>query len=519
MRKLVTGLAAVAMALASPAQAQIEQAEVSGGTVAGTQDGDLSIFKGIPFAESPTGDLRWKAPQPVVPWVGVKQTTRFGAACMQEPGLARAMGTEAPLSEDCLFIDVWSPAKSADEKLPVIAWIYGGGFNSGATSVPLYDGAAFARQGVVFVSIAYRVGMFGFLATPELSAESGHGSGNYGMLDQIAGLRWVQDNIAQFGGDPDQVTIMGHSAGGFAVSMLAGSPLAAGLFDGVISQSGGNFTPPQSEPWGGSRSIMMSLAEADGSKWLGSLGAETLEQARALPASLLEEAQHRPGAPLAQPPVDSYVLRGDQLLMWEQGQFNDVPVLLGVTSDETSVFGGKAPTAAEFEARIRRDYGAKADAILATYPHATDAQAADSARELANETGFLWNTFTWARLQAEHGEAPAYAYWFHRPNERNPRGSGHGSEVALVFDNEDTRPGRTPWTGEDRALSKQLQSYWVNFAKTGDPNGVGLPNWPAFVPGKPTVLKLGEETRPIAVPAAERLKLLDEYFAWRRGGG
>jgi para-nitrobenzyl esterase len=514
-----TGFIALAAALALlplPASAAIEQAKTTAGTVQGEVVDGISEFKGIPFAAPPVGDLRWKAPQPPKPWSGVKQTIAFGPACMQ--GAIAQMGSKSPASEDCLYIDVWSPANAPADKLPVIAWIYGGGFNSGATSVPLYDGANFAKSGVVFVSLSYRVGVFGFLASPQLSGESGHGSGNYGLLDMIAGLKWVRDNIAQFGGDPGKVTIMGHSAGGFAVSMLNASPLAKGLFRGLISESGGNFTPPQAaESWGGTRGLPLARSETIGQAWLESLGAHTLAEARALPAATLEQAQHKPGAPPAQPPVDDYVIPGDQYLLWQQGKFNDVPILIGTTSDETAVFGSRKTTAADFVSQIRAGYGAKADEILAAFPHATDAEATDSARRLANETVFHWNTFAWARLQAEHGKHPAFAYYFDRPTAQNPNGSGHGSEVGLVFANEDNRPGRAPWTDEDRALSNELHSYWANFAKTGDPNGPDLPQWPRFTASKPSVLKLGAETKVIAVPNATQLKAVDDYFAWRRG--
>jgi para-nitrobenzyl esterase len=217
-----------------------------------------------------------------------------------------------------------------------------------------------------------------------------------------------------------------------------------------------------------------------------------------------------------QPPVDNYVLPGDQYLLWQQGKFNDVALLLGNTSDETSVFGNQKVTAGGFADQVRAGYGAKADAILAAYPHATDEEAAASARHLANETVFEWNTQAWASQQTQYGKAPAYAYYFDKPSTQNPNGSGHGSEVGLVFANEDHRPGRAAWTDADRALSAQLQGYWVNFAKTGNPNGPGLSEWPRYVPGKPTVLKVGAETKVISTPNAERLKVVGDYFAWRR---
>jgi para-nitrobenzyl esterase len=425
------------------------------------------------------------------------------------------MGSTAPASEDCLYIDVWTPANTPADKLPVIAWIYGGGFNSGATSVPMYDGTNFARQGVVLVSLSYRVGPFGFLATPELSAESGHGSGNYGLLDLVAALHWVHDNVAQFGGDPAKVTIMGHSAGSMAVSELVASPLTKGLFRGAIGESGADFAPPGA--FAGTTQQTLAQAETNGKAWLESLGAPSLAEARALAAGKVEAAQRAPGAPRFFPPLDGYVLPAPEYALWQRHAYNDVPLLIGTTSDEAAVFGGRRTvTPADFEKQVRDGYGGHADAILAAYQHATEVEAARAAKDLASDTTFHWNMFTWAALQAEHGQSPAYAYYFHRPTEANPDGSGHGSEVPLVFANEDHRAGRAAWTDEDRALSRELQGYWVNFAKTGDPNGPGLPRWPRFQPGKITVMALGKDNKPIALPVEWRLKTLADYYAWRR---
>lgn len=509
--------AALALVAAVPAHAAITQASTTAGEVQGEAVNGIGEFKGIPFAAPPVGDLRWKAPQPVQPWQGVRKTVSFGPACMQGPILAQ-MGSSAAQSEDCLYVDVWTPANAPKERLPVIAWIYGGGFNSGATSVPMYDGANFARQGVVFVSISYRVGPFGFLATPELSAESGHGSGNFGLLDMIAGLKWVRDNVSQFGGDPAKVTVMGHSAGSMAVSELVASPLAKGLFRAAIGESGADFAP--AGDFAGAGQATLAQAEASGQRWLESLGAHSLAEARALPAAKLEEAQRASGAPRFFPPIDGYVLTAPEYALWQRHAYNDVPVLIGTTSDEAAVFGGRrSVTPADFEKQVRQGYGAHADAVLAAYSHATDAQATRASKDLASDTMFHWNMFTWAGLQARYGKAPAYAYWFHRPTDANPDGSGHGSEVPLVFANEDHRAGRPAWTDEDRALSHELQSYWVNFAKTGNPNVAGLPAWPKFQPGKATVMALGKDNKPIPLPADWRLKVLDDYYAWRRGGG
>ena len=509
-------LALLAMAMGAPASAQIAQAHVTGGVVAGEVSGGLSMFKGIPFAAPPVGALRWKAPQPVRPWSGVRKATQFGAACLQTGGGGGA-GAGVPYSEDCLYVDVWSPARSPGEKLPVIVWIYGGGFTGGSTSNALYDGANFARKGVVFVSIAYRVGPFGFLATPELSRESGHGSGEYGILDQIAGLKWVQANVARFGGDPAKVTILGHSAGGFAVSMIAGSPLGKGLFRGVISESGANFMPPEQAAFAGGSIPSLKMAEAAGQGWLtGKLGVHTLAEARALPGDKVLEAA-RGGGVRFWPAVDGYVVTGDQVLQWRAGRFNDTPIIVGDVSDEAAAFGARKSTPAEFEAQVRQGYGPKAEAILAAYPHASDEQASRAATELQSDTVFDWGQFTWAREQSAHGKGKAYVYWFDKPSARDANGSSHGMEVAYVFGNLGVG-GRAQPTAEDRALSDRMQSYWVNFARTLDPNGPGLPQWPAFTAADPVVMRFGVDPGPAPDPIQARLKVLDGYYDWRREG-
>ncbi len=503
-------------AVAAPAKAQIVRVHVTGGTAAGTVVDGLSEFKGIPFAAPPLGSLRWKAPQPVSPWHGVRQATSFGPACMQSAG-ATSQAPATADSEDCLYLNVWTPAKTPHEKLPVIAWIYGGGFAGGSTSAPLYDGTHFAQKGVVFVSISYRVGSFGFLATPDLSRESGHGSGNYGLLDQIAGLQWIHSNIAKFGGDPSKVTLLGHSAGGFAVSMLAGSPVAKGLFRAVISESGANFTPPEDSPWAGTSIETLRMSEAAGETWLKNLGASNLEEARKLPAEKLLAAQRGPGTPRFWPPVDGFVVTGDQYELWREGHFNDTPILVGDVSDEAAGFGVHKTDSAAFEALVRRGYGKQADAILAVFPHATDEQATRSATQLASDTIFDWGQYTWARLESSNGKHKAYVYYFDMPTTRDPNGSGHGQEVAYVFGNLGGARRPAP-TDADQAISQEMQDYWVNFATKGNPNGPGLPPWPAFTEAVPLVMRIGVNPGPAPLPHQDELKVLDAYYAWRRAG-
>ena len=368
------------------ADAQISRARVTGGEVSGIAENGIAVFKGIPFAAPPVGPLRWKAPAPVRPWVGVKHADAFAHACMQAP---HSQGNTAPVSEDCLYLNVWTPAKSAGERLPVIVWIHGGGYVGGSTSIGMYDGAGYARKGVVLVSLAYRLGPYGFLAHQDLSRESRHGSGTYGIQDLVAGLKWVQENAAAFGGDPRNVTAFGHSAGSGAVSILAVSPLAKGLFQRVIAMSGSSFAPLQITKEGGSGLSIptLKLAEENGATFLSRLGVKSIAEARSLSA---EAIQAGTGGGLAFRPVaDGYVLPADPYSLYQEGKFNDTPVLLGDTSDETLPFGGpKSLTPAEFEAQIRRQFGEQAEAVLGAYPHATDAEALSAARHVRNDTQF-----------------------------------------------------------------------------------------------------------------------------------
>jgi para-nitrobenzyl esterase len=504
-------------ASAQLAVSQIQTAKVTGGEVQGVVAGDISIFKGIPFAAPPVGDLRWKAPAPVHAWTGMKKADAFGPACMQP---ANSQGNTAPVSEDCLYLNVWTPATKPAEKIPVIVWIYGGGFSGGSTSIPMYDGTGFAKKGVILVSVAYRVGPFGFLAHPELSRESGKGSGDYGLEDMIAGLKWVKENIARFGGDPANVTIFGHSAGGMAVNMLAASPVAKGLFQRVICMSGGSFAPLQTsnQATTGLGIPTLKLAEATGEEFLKKLGAADIKAARAMSA---EEIQKNVGGGMGggglrfRPVADGYVIPGDLYSIYQARRFNDTPILVGNTSGELGSFGGRGKvTAAQFEQQVKKQYGPYADAILKVYPHSTDAEAAKSAVGLSRDSVFGWSTWTWARLQSEKGKGKAFEYYFdyHAPNVES---SGHGSDVPYAFQTLAGGRGGAP-KPEDLKLSDMISSYWVNFAKSGDPNGPGLPNWPAFTEKdqKAMVFDANPGARP--VPNLDKLKAYDGYISWLR---
>ena len=485
--------------------------KVDGGLVQGVAEGGLAVFRGIPFAAPPLGDLRWRAPQPVVAWPGVRKADAYAPACMQSMGAPPPGG----MSEDCLYLNVWTPAASATGKLPVLVWIYGGGFNGGATSYPVHDGAKLAKRGVVLVSISYRTGVLGFFAHPELGAESpSHSSGNFGLLDMIAGLQWISRNIAAFGGDPARVTIFGESAGGIAVSMLSASPLAKGLFHGAISQSGGSFGPSNRNPQPGENMRLLADAEASGVEFAKAVGASSIKELRALtPEKLLEARRGQRG--MAWPIVDGYVIPGDQYRLYESGRFNDTPVLLGYNSDEGLSFT-RVKKAEEYAAGVRERYGPFADRLLAAYPAAGDA-VTKTARDLARDSAFGWQTWSWARLQSARGKGKVYYYYFDQHPPRTPgtpeadHGTPHGVDVPYVFENLESSA-----TTSDRHISETMAAYWTNFAKRGDPNGEGVPDWPAFSDRNPVVMHLGPTARTGPVPSADSLKVLDQYFAWRR---
>jgi len=504
-KTLSAGLLFTAFAIASYAQ-QPEPVKVDGGLVQGNVENGLTVYKGIPFAAPPVGDLRWKAPQPVVKWDGIRLTTQFA------PGSIQGGNPPSGKSEDCLYLNVWSPAKSAGDKMPVLAWIYGGGFSGGATSEHTYNGEFLARKGVILVSIAYRVGKLGFFAHPELSAENpNHVSGNYGLLDMIAGLKWIQKNISAFGGDPSKVTIFGESAGGIAVSMLCASPQAKGLFRGAISQSGGSFGPSrQTQTYPGENMKRLKDAEQDGVEYLKSTGVVSVAELRKIEADKLPG-----GRGMSWPIVDGFVIPDDQHKLYEAGKYNDVSILIGYNSDEGLSFSPpKSPD--EYINGVKSRYGKFADALIKAYP-VGETTVPKTARDLARDAAFGWQTWSWARLQARTGKSNVYYYYFDQHldySENSPRygyGSPHGQEVAYVFKTMNPNSSKT-----DLEISDYMATYWTNFAKNVDPNQAGLPIWPTFNENKPTVMYFNQKPFVGPVPSADALKVLDSYFEWRR---
>jgi para-nitrobenzyl esterase len=478
------------------------------GTVQGAFEDGLTVYRGIPFAAPPVGDLRWRAPQPASKWDGIKQTTQFA------PGPIQAWGAPAGKSEDCLYLNVWTPAKSARDRIPVLVWIYGGGFNGGSTSEPNYSGENLAKKGVVLVSIAYRVGQLGFMAHRELSAESpNHVSGNYGLLDMIAGLQWVQKNIAAFGGDPNKVTIFGESAGGIAVSMLCVSPLAKGLFHGAISQSGGSFGPPRPITFPGENLKRLPDAERGGKTYLDSAKVSSIAEMRKISADKLPAIRG-----LAWPIIDGYVIPDDQYKLYEAGKFNDTPILVGYNSDEGASFS-PPKTPEDFISGVKARYGKFADVLIKAYPVGSNT-VPKTARDLARDAAFGWHTWSWARLQSKIGKSKAFYYYFDQhPDypEDSPKagyGSPHGQDVAYVFKHVDPKNSQT--TKTDLEISEAMATYWTNFAKHGNPSGEGVPAWPAFSDANPVVMYFSQTPHVGPIPSAASLKILDTYFKWRR---
>jgi len=502
---------AAALLLAHAATADVR---VDGGVVRGARAGGLTIYKAIPYAAAPIGDLRWRAPQPVKSWRGVRRATAFASACLQT---GVSMPGEAPpvVGEDCLHINVWTPAKNRRARLPVMVFIHGGGFSNGSAAMPLYGGERLARRGVIVVSFGYRLGPLGFLALPELTRESpSHASGDYGFLDQIAALKWVKRNIAAFGGDPARVTVFGQSAGAMSISLLMASPQAKGLFEGAIGESGGVFEPLALAPnW------RLAGAEHEGEAYAASLGAPSLAELRRLPAQRLLQGK---AASISHPVIEGYVLPASPYDVFAAGRQNDVPVLLGSNEEEARALvdltGVKAQT---FDADIIHAFGPLPPTLLAGYPHATDEEAKIARADFERDLRFGWDMWTWARLQAATGDKPVFYYHFvQKPP--FPAGSvyagwgaSHFAELWYVFDHLDQEPWR--WSAADRALADAMATYWTNFAKTGDPNGAPLPRWPRFTSADGRVLYLGSPIAVNGVADLGTLSVFDAVYAQLRG--
>lgn len=501
--------------------------KVEGGQVAGvvsTRNGSVISFKGIPFAAPPTGDLRWRAPQKVVAWQGVKKADKFGPSCMQNIVAERKPWTyefmaHNEVGEDCLYLNVWTAAKSASERRPVYLYLYGGGFNEGSAAVPVYDGDAMAQKGLVVVTINYRVGVLGFLAHPDLTKEAdSHTSGNYGLLDQIAALKWIHGNIAGFGGDPNRVTVAGQSAGGMSVHYLTVSPLAKGLFVRAVVESGGSTI-------GGAGIALnpksLADAEAAGKRFADAKGASSIKDLRAMswaeltkPVANAGESGRGGGGLAFSPILDEYALTGVPFDIIAQGKQNDVAVLTGQNAGELNglVATGAPVTLASYTAQVNRRYAENAGEFLKLYPATNDVEAT-AAQTASSRDQALVAMYLWAKARAKTSKTRVYEYlWDHSlPGPDAARfGAFHTSEVPYVLNTLYTSD--RPFAPADGKIAGMMSSYWANFAAMGDPNGKGLPRWDA-VGDKPEVMELGDRNEMVgAAGSTEKFRFFEKVL-------
>jgi para-nitrobenzyl esterase len=512
MKSSVFAALCLTILAANPLWAQAPRARISDGEVSGLREGTISAFLGIPFSAPPTGANRWRAPQPVVPWQGIRQADHFAASCMQlvnPAGLGpwtHEYVVDGPVSEDCLYLNVWTPAR-AGARLPVLVWIHGGAFTSGSGSVPIYNGAALAEQGIVVVTINYRLGALGFLAHPELTkeAQATHTPpGNYGLQDMLAALRWVRANIGSFGGDPDAITLAGQSAGAMAVHDLIASPLAATLFRRAIAESG----LPSIR-----RNAPLSVAEHDGVTFAHDKGADSLTELRALPANTLLSVGK--DGPRFGPIADGVLLPGSSAPGAGQ-TFNDTPLLIGRNTDESGSFNSTPtpPTTDALTQLLQDSYGKLAPRFGTLYPIGTEAERVSAVRDITRDRG-LGALYSYCRDRLAVSRQPMYVYLFDHtePGPQAQRyGAFHSAEIPYVFNTFDASPERG-FTAQDRALEKTLSSYWVAFVRSGDPNGDGRPTWPRMQANDLTVMELGDHPGPRAILPPSTLTLIRDFIA------
>lgn len=489
--------------------------EIEGGFISGNRDSSTGVysFKGIPFAQPPVGDLRWKSPKPVEPWDGIKPCAKFGPSPVQrEPSPFMFWSSEflippKMISEDCLYLNVWTKAKSKDAKLPVLVYIYGGGYNSGGSACPIYDGTSTAEKDVIFVSFNYRVGVFGFLAHPELSEESEfNSSGNYGLLDMIAALQWVKNNIAAFGGDPDNVTIAGQSAGASAVNHLVASPYGHNLFNKAVAQSGGNVISNPNRPQMG-----LKRAEEIGIAFADSLGATGIEDLRNMSASQIHNARGGIRTPI----VDGSIIPESIAKIFDQGRQNDVPTIVGWNKDDVVMMAPRP--ADDFRNDMANNFGEMAPAFFEAYPSSTEEEAAQAQFDFNRDIIFGSQDYFWALKQTRNGKSPIYVYNFNRDvpayDDSTAFGAFHSGEIVYLYDNLHTLD--RPWQEIDHQITQQFSSYMINFVKSGDPNGEGLPQWYPFDPQKNKAMIIDSVTSFEEIPTLDKMKFWERYFSFQ----
>ena len=509
--------------------------KATNGSLQGAEDSGIRTFKGIPFAQPPVGGLRWKEPQPVKNWEGIRKADKFGPRAMQRAIFGDMNFRSNGVSEDCLYLNVWTPAKSANEHLPVLVYFYGGGFVAGDGSEPRYDGESIARKGIVAITVNYRLNVFGFLAHPELTKESPHhASGNYGLLDQSAALHWVQQNIAAFGGDPKKVTIAGESAGSFSVSAQMATPLSKNLIAGAIGESGSllGTSPP----------VALSDAEQIGVKFAAGVGAKSLAALRAMTAAEILEATAKPEASHFPVTVDGYFFSKPPVEIFEKGEQAHVPLLVGWNSEEMNyraLMGEDKPTKENYEKTVQKLYNDRSSEVLKVYNAATDKEVEEVATALASDRFIGFSTWKWSDLQSKTGGQPVYRYLYSRPRPAMraemgnavaglaggvikgndpaaakmpaPGGAVHSAEIEYALGNLSTNRVYD-WQPEDYKVSEIMQAYFANFIKTGNPNGLGLPTWPSVDNNSAVnVMQINVNTKAEAEKHHDRYLFLDQF--------
>jgi para-nitrobenzyl esterase len=502
-------------------EAQFDNATDSGliihteaGTLQGAgAGGGIRVFKGIPFAAPPVGDMRWRPPGLPLPWSGVRPATEWGADCPQPapPPGGPSSSRAGRQSEDCLNLNIWAPASKTGEKLPVMVWLFGGGFLVGSASDALFDGEKFARQGVILVAANYRVGVFGFLAHPALTAESPHrSSSNYALLDQLAALRWIRDNIANFGGDPHRVTVFGVSAGSASISLLLTSPLAKGMFQQAILESPGAFRP------------LASLAEAEGYGL--KLGDDLAVLRRMSTAEILEKTplfvpkMRGLTTPRVLRPIrDGWVLPEDERVAFAAGRYHAMPIIVGSNADEGTNFVGAWPIRdrAAYRAFIAENFGTSSEAAVKQYPVVGDDEVLARVAEQFADTQFNYGVWALARAMAKGGKG-TWRYLFLKKRSGQTDGPHHGDEVPFVFGASGPSRKGGAFDAADQALSDTMMKLWVRFARAGDPNGTGV-EWPPYDAARDNYLELGDPVKAGTGWRRDKMEFLDRFFAGKAG--
>jgi para-nitrobenzyl esterase len=531
---LYAGLLPVVFINAQPANTML-QVKTANGFVEGTDESGIRVFKGVPFAAPPVGDLRWREPQPVKNWQGVRKADKFGPRAMQRALFGDMNFRSNGVSEDCLYLNVWTPSKTGKKNLPVLVYFYGGGFVAGDGSEPRYEGESMARRGIVAITVNYRLTVFGFLAHPELTKESPFkSSGNYGLMDQTAALRWVQQNIAAFGGDPKKVTIAGESAGSMSVSAQMASPIAKNLFAGAIGESGSflGTLPP----------VALAEAEKTGVQFATAVGAKSLAELRAMPAEQILEATAKPNMSRFPVTIDRYFFPKSPAEIFSRGEQSHVPLLVGWNSEEgnyKSIIGNEQPTKENFEKAVRKLYPERTADALKVYSASTEEEVKEAGTGLASDRFIGFSTWKWSDLQSQTGGKPVYRYLYSRPRppmraemgnvvaglaggvvkvdstvKKGPPATGavHSAEIEYALGNLPTNRVYE-WQPEDFKVSEIMQAFFANFIKTGNPNGLGVPHWPAITAGRAAqLMNIDVETKVVTEEHRRRYLFLDQLF-------